>query len=159
MNASRTGIVLTTSLGPLLVMFDLAAVSILQGGIKVGFGSFGETFPSIVGILGLASWTVGIALLVIRKMGREKKRSSKTRSVFLRGKNGIRCFECRKWIDASKVGYQEIVTCRCGASYNMFQDGPWDQDLNEGGSVSSKAHRKLKGNARRPGRTVPPPRR
>ena len=158
MNINRTGIVLTTSLGPLLVMFDLAAVAMVQGGIEIGFGPFGEAFPSMIGILGLVSWAIGITLLVIRKVEREKKRSSKTKSVFLKGRKGIKCYECGKWVNASHVGYQELVVCKCGASYNMFQEGPWDQDLNWEGYVSSKQGQKLRANDRRPGKISPPPR-
>lgn len=155
----RTGIILTTSIGPLLIMLDLAAVVILQGSIEFGFSSFGSGFPSIIGILGILTWMTGVIMVLYRRFIRSGKRSSKAKVIFLKGRKGIRCPECGKWVNASHVGYQEIVTCDCGVNYNMFQEGPWDEEVTEEGSGPSRVHRKLKGNDRAPGKIAPPPRR
>jgi hypothetical protein len=123
----RIGSILATSIGPLLVMLDLAAVVIIKGNIFFGFGRFGGAFPSPIGIIGLVIWLLGASFLISRRFQRSRKRSTKTRSVFLKGRTGIKCYNCKRWIDASDVGYQKMITCSCGTNYNMFQDGPWDE--------------------------------
>ncbi|MEA3558595.1 MAG: hypothetical protein U9R75_05010 [Candidatus Thermoplasmatota archaeon] len=155
----RIGSILATSIGPLLLMLDLFAVVMGKGNIVFGFGPFGSTFPSPVGIIGLVIWLLGASFLISRRINRSRKRSAKARPVFLKGRTGIRCYNCKRWIDASGVGYQEMITCECGTNYNMFQEGPWDNGIKEKGSGSSSASRKLKENGRSRKRSAPLPRR
>ncbi|MFO8051416.1 MAG: hypothetical protein R6V01_06940 [Thermoplasmatota archaeon] len=156
---SRVGIILTTSLGPLLVMFDLFAVGVSKGRIVWGFGDLGSAFPSLIGVIGIAIWVLGLSLAISRKKMRSRSRSRRARPVFLKGRACIRCYNCGRQIDASDVGYRKLITCECGVNYEMFQEGPWEQEVREEGPGPSRPCRKRRGNGRSPRRISPPPRR
>jgi hypothetical protein len=146
----RVTSVLALSLGPFLVMADIVSVMIVKKEIVIGFGAPGQVFPSFLGLAGFFCWFGGLFFLRWSKKVRKRTISSMAAPYFLKGKKGFKCAGCGQWIDASNVEYHEMITCSCGKNYDVFQEGPWDEEgINEGERSSpSKAPRSPKGNGR-----------
>ncbi|MGA1793623.1 MAG: hypothetical protein ACMUHM_06710 [Thermoplasmatota archaeon] len=147
----RIASILALSLGPFLVMADIAAVVIVKHRIMLGFGTPGQVFPSVLGITGTVLWLGGLFFLYWAKRTRKGAFSSKARPVFLKGRNGFECRNCGDHIDASSVEYHERITCSCGKNYDVFQEGPWDGEAptSEEGASPSRAPRMPRGNDQR----------
>jgi hypothetical protein len=135
--------ILAISLGPFLVMADIASVMIVQKEMVWGFGSPGQVFPSFLGLAGLLLWIVGIVFLKWSKRVKRRRISSLATPIFLKGKNGFKCRTCDEWIDASDVDYHERITCDCGRNYDIFPE-----TTEEAEDRSSSVPRSRKGNDR-----------
>ncbi|MGA1848287.1 MAG: hypothetical protein ACMUHB_03005 [Thermoplasmatota archaeon] len=147
-SGARIGSLFALSLGPFLVMVDLMITVIVSGGVKIGFGAPGKGFPSILGIGGTLLWLLGIGLVLYLKKRRKEKASSRSTPVFLKGRKGFRCTSCGIFLDCKGVDYHERKRCDCGALYEVFQEGPWDEQNGFTGSEDSGGAKMRKGNAR-----------
>jgi hypothetical protein len=154
---ARMGSLFALSMGPFLVMVDLMITVIVSGEVIVGLGPPGKGFPSILGIGGTLLWLLGISLILYLKKRRREKRSSRARPVFLKGRKGFKCFSCHEFLSSRDVEYHERMQCKCGALYDVFQEGPWDGEKETTGNGDTEAWKMQKGNARSPRRSSRPP--
>lgn len=139
----RISSILAMSLGPFLVMADIASVMIVQKEVVLGIGAPGKVFPSFLGIAGFLLWFGGLIFLKWSKKAKKRKISSIATSVFLKGKKGFKCWTCGEWIDASDIDYHDRVTCKCGRNYDIFPEVNQEE-----GALPSKAPRSPRANGR-----------
>jgi len=141
-------------LGSFMLMGDMA-LAVLRNGDKGGT-IFNMGFPSIIGLLGFCLWGVAVVMLVAQRIGRGETRSARSRSVFLRGKDGFTCRSCKRYNNVVTGEYMKHHRCACGAEYDLFQDGPWDEDgpMRRTSGASGGTKRRGTDRARR---AMPPP--
>jgi len=156
-SGARIGSLFALSLGPFLVMVDLMINVIVSGDVMVGFGAPGKGFPSVLGVGGTLLWLLGMGLVLYLKKRRKERASSRTRPVFLRGRNGFKCASCGNYIDCGDIDYHERKQCGCGALHDVFQEGPWDGEEDLTGSGGARSVKKRKGNGRSPRKLTRPP--
>ena len=117
---------ITFGLGSLLIFIEVFIRGPLGGGDDLGL--FPQLGWSIFGVSGVLLWIGGLALLLIVRFRSRERRRGRPSSVFLRGREDYRCPRCRRTIDTSQVGYHERIKCKCGTTYDFFQDMPWDEE-------------------------------
>lgn len=144
---------LAFGLGSFILMADMA-LAVLRNGDKGGT-VFDMGFPSIIGLIGLLLWVVAVVLLIVLRLGGGERRSVRSRSVFLRGKDGFMCRSCKRYNRVVTGEYLKHHRCRCGAEYDLFQDGPWDTEGPKGRNADTSVRTKLRATDR--ARRVPPP--
>ena len=147
---TRVASILALSLGPFIVMADIIAVVLVKNEVVIGFGTPGQVFPSVLGLIGCILWLAGMFFLYWSKRTVKGRFSSKARPVFLKGRKEFECRGCGENLDASGVEYHDRLTCKCGKNYDVFQEGPWDREVPTSAEEASpsRAPRMRKGSGR-----------
>ncbi|MCU0799829.1 MAG: hypothetical protein MUC62_09200 [Candidatus Thermoplasmatota archaeon] len=151
---SKPAVSLAFGLGSFMLMGDMA-LAVLRNG-EDGGTIFDMGFPSIIGLIGFSLWVVAVILMVAMRIGRDEPRSARSRSVFLRGKDGFTCRSCKRYNKVVTGEYMKHHRCSCGAEYDLFQDGPWDEDGPMRRTSGASAGTKRRGTDRAR-RVMPPP--
>jgi len=117
----RTGAALSFSLGSVLLIAEMTIALVVREE-ELTSGILVPTGWTIIGILGIVGWLTGGILLLLMKFSGSESAKYDRHNVFLAGRRSFRCRACKRTLDASSVGYHEKVQCRCGMTYNVFQE-------------------------------------
>lgn len=142
-------------LGSFMLMGDMA-LAVLRNGDEGGT-VFDMGFPSPLGVLGLFLWAVGVVLLVVLRTRKVEERSTSAHAVFLRGRDGFTCRSCKRYNTVVTGEYLKRFRCGCGAQYDLFQDGPWDEGRPRARNGDARAVKRRTVNGRAPNGRPPRP--